>query len=82
LELKESLLIMALANKHPIWVSQKLEEWGTDGRNTKYFISVVLIACLKMEVSDYQMAASLLDSSHPSVNNFAFIDPYSTMATT
>jgi hypothetical protein len=80
--IEESLLIMALANKHTHMVESKAEDKGTDSRNTKYFISRCLNQhCLKMEVSDYQMAASLL--SMPVIlrsNNFAFIDPYSTMA--
>jgi hypothetical protein len=79
---EESLVIMALANKHIHTFESKAEDKGTDGRNTKYFIQRCLNQhCLKMEVSDYQMAAALL--SLPVIirsNKFAFIDPYSAMA--
>jgi hypothetical protein len=79
---EESLLIMALANKHIHTFESKAEDRGTPSRNTKYFIQRCLNQhCLKMEVSDYQMAAALL--SLPVIlrsDNFAFVDPYSTIA--
>jgi hypothetical protein len=79
---EESLLIMVLANKHIQAFESKAKDSGTDSRNTKYFIQRCLNQhCLKMEVSDYQMAAALL--SMPVIirsNNFAFVDPYSTIA--
>jgi hypothetical protein len=79
---EESLLIMALANKHNRTFESKAEDRGTDSRNTKFFIQRCLNQhCLKMEVSDYQMAAALL--SMPVViqsHKFAFVDPYSTLA--
>jgi hypothetical protein len=79
---EESLLIMALANKHIHTFESKAEDKGTDGRNTKYFIQRCLNQhCLKMEVSDYQMAAALL--SMPVIirsKNVSFVDPHSAMA--
>ena len=79
---QESLLIMALANKHIHTFESKAEDAGTDSRNTKFFIQRCLNQhCLKMEVSDYQMAAAVL--SMPVIirsHKFAFIDPYSAMA--
>ena len=79
---EESLLIMALANRHNHTFESKAEDRGTDSRNTKFFIQRCLNQhCLKMEVSDYQMAAALL--SMPVIiwsNKFAFVDPYSTLA--
>jgi hypothetical protein len=79
---EESLLIMALANTHNRTLESKAEDRGTDSRNTKFFIQRCLNQhCLKMEVSDYQMAAALL--SMPVIirsNKFAFVDPYSTLA--
>ncbi len=79
---EESLLIMALANRHNHTFESKAEDRGTDSRNTKFFIQRCLNQhCLKMEISDYQMAAALL--SMPVIirsNKFAFVDPYSTLA--
>jgi hypothetical protein len=79
---EESLLIMAHANKHIHAFDSKAEDAGTNSRNTKYFIQRCLNqCCLKMEVSDYQMAASLL--SMPVIlrsNIFAFVDPYAMIA--
>jgi hypothetical protein len=79
---EESLLIMALANKHIHTYESRAEDSGTNSRNTRFFVQRCLNQhCLKMEVSDYQMAASLL--SLPVVirsNNFSFVDPYSSIA--
>ena len=79
---EESLLIMALANKHIHTFESKAEDSGTASRNTKYFIQRCLNQhCLKMEVSDYQMAAALLNL--PVIiqsNKFAFVDPWAAMA--
>jgi hypothetical protein len=76
---EESLLIMALANKHIHTFESKAEDTGTNSRNTKYFIQRCLNQhCLKMEVSDYQMAAALL--SMPVIirsHIFSFVDPHS-----
>jgi hypothetical protein len=79
---EESLMIMALANKHIHTYESTAEDTGTKTRYTKYFIQRCLNQhCLKMEISDYQMAAAVL--SMPVIlrsNKFAFIDPYSSMA--
>jgi len=79
---EESLLIMALANKHIHTFESKAEDKGTASRNTKYFIQRCLNQhCLKMEVSDYQMAAALLNL--PVIiqsNKFAFVDPWAALA--
>ena len=79
---EESLLIMALANKHNRTFESKAEDRGTDSCNTKFFLQRCLNQhCLKMEVSDYQMAAALL--SMPVIirsHKFAFVNPYSTLA--
>ena len=79
---EESLLIMALANKHIHTFDSTAEDKGTNSRNTKYFIQRCLNQhCLKMEVSDYQMAAALL--SMPVIirsDIFSFVDPHSSMA--
>jgi hypothetical protein len=79
---EESLLIMACANKHIHTFESKAEDKGTTSRNTKFFISRCLNQhCLKMEVSDYQMAAALL--SMPVIirsNIYSFVDPHSAIA--
>jgi hypothetical protein len=79
---EESLLIMALANKHIHTFPSTAEDTGTDSRNTKFFIQRCLNQhCLKMEVSDYQMAAAVL--SMPVIirsNNVSFVDPHSAIA--
>jgi hypothetical protein len=79
---EESLLIMAHANKCIHAFDSKAEDTGTASRNTKYFVQRCLNQhCLKMEVSDCQMAAAVL--SMPVIlrsNIFAFVDPHATLA--
>jgi hypothetical protein len=79
---EELLLIMALANKHNRTLESKAEDRGTGSCNTKFFVQRCLNQhCLKMEVSDYQMAAAL--PSMPVIirsHRLAFLDPFSTLA--
>jgi hypothetical protein len=79
---QESLLIMALANQHIHTFESTAEDSGTNSRNTKFFIQRCLNQhCLKMEVSDYQMAAAVL--SMPVIiqsDKFAYVDPWAAMA--
>ena len=76
---EESLQIMAEASKHIVKFKSQASDSGQPIRNTKYFLQRCLNRhCLKMEVSDYQMAASLLGMPVILRSNLcSYVDPYS-----